>query len=282
MKLGILISTYNKTDDAKINMEIIRSLWAKLDYFSNIKIVHAYNGDPSWYPQKYLEDSLVRISNSGHYQGASELIDAGVAEFNSKNWDIDYVVSLTSDFWLIKPNFIKTVIEDLRSKDKLMATNWWGGNNPDKPDGPIKAMATDMFILDYQWMINSNMFPLNFREFKNKYEDIFYYEGKQIILERLMTSKFMKSVYDICKEDTNLNALVRSKVREIKERNDIFYHDEINNNWIRKEYWPEAGIVTVNSPIEKQKILKEMKLDVGPCSNNFINSSKLDYYNSHV
>jgi hypothetical protein len=62
--IGVLIYTYNRTDDAKINMDIIRNVWEKSKYFEKIKIVHAFNGEKSWYAKKYLENDLVVMKNS--------------------------------------------------------------------------------------------------------------------------------------------------------------------------------------------------------------------------
>lgn len=40
-KIGVLLYTFNRIDDAKINQEIIRNLWKTTDFLSDIKIVHA-------------------------------------------------------------------------------------------------------------------------------------------------------------------------------------------------------------------------------------------------
>lgn len=76
-ELGVVICTNKRIDDAKINMELVRNVWRGT---GPVRIVHSYNGDPAAYPDKYLEDDLVVTSNPGHFQGAGDLIDAGVAE----------------------------------------------------------------------------------------------------------------------------------------------------------------------------------------------------------
>lgn len=43
--LGILIYTYNRVDDAKINMEIIRNIWAK----PKLSVINKY------YDSKYFK-----------------------------------------------------------------------------------------------------------------------------------------------------------------------------------------------------------------------------------
>jgi hypothetical protein len=60
--IAVIISTFNRTDDARINMEIIREIWQKDPNLANIKIVHAYNGDEAWWPEKYLDSKTLVIS----------------------------------------------------------------------------------------------------------------------------------------------------------------------------------------------------------------------------
>ena len=110
LKIGFLIYTYNRIDDAKINMEIIRDIWTKSKLFSDIRIVHAYNGEKEWHPKKYLEDDLIFMKNPGHFQGAAELIDAGIKKFQEKYKNIDYVIVTAPDTWLIRPEYINKII----------------------------------------------------------------------------------------------------------------------------------------------------------------------------
>ncbi len=79
--IGVLLYTFDRVEDAYINQEILRNVWGTSGYFGSITIVHAYNGRQSWYPKKYLENVLIRQKNAGHFQGATELIDAGMHVF---------------------------------------------------------------------------------------------------------------------------------------------------------------------------------------------------------
>lgn len=54
--IGVLIYTYNRIDDAMVNMDIIRNIWEKSKYFEDVKIIHSFNGEKSWYPKKELEE----------------------------------------------------------------------------------------------------------------------------------------------------------------------------------------------------------------------------------
>src|SRR3989338_6988898 len=98
MKIGVLIYTYNRTDDARINMEIIRNTWQKSEMLKDVVIVHAFNGEKEWWPEEYLEDELLYLPNPGHYAGAALLIDEGIKTFQNKFQDVDYVIILETYF----------------------------------------------------------------------------------------------------------------------------------------------------------------------------------------
>ena len=53
-----------------------------------------------------------------------------------------------------------------------------------KPGNVLKVMAVDFYILDYK--CQASIFPLNFGEFKNKFGDLFYYQGGQVMVEKLI------------------------------------------------------------------------------------------------
>src|SRR3972149_8871074 len=125
MKIAVVISTYNRVDDAKINMEIIRAIWEKSNLFGNIKIIHSYNGKKQWYPEKYLEDSLVVTENKGHFHGAADLLDAGFLEIEKSEWNTDYAIFLAADTWLTKPAFILRLLNEIKEKNLYLATNTW-------------------------------------------------------------------------------------------------------------------------------------------------------------
>ena len=141
--LGFLIYTYNKVDDARINMELVRSLWHQSQLFQNIIIVHAYNGDRSWYSTKYLEDKLINLHNSGHYQGAAELIDAGIKVFEEQYAYVNYVVVLASDTWLVNPCYVAEILKSMQDNRLRLATCAW---NLDEEVSIFEVgMATDFF-----------------------------------------------------------------------------------------------------------------------------------------
>ena len=165
MNIAVVISTYNRVDDARINMEIIRNVWEKTNLFGKVNIVHSYNGKKEWYLEKYLEDSLIVTENKGHFHGAANLLDAGFLEIERCKWDVDYLVFLAADTWITKPDFILSLLNEIKEKKLYLATNTWDAL-PDKPGNVLKAMASDFFVLDYKWALDLNIFPLDYGKFK--------------------------------------------------------------------------------------------------------------------
>ena len=278
MKIAIVIYTYDRTDDAKINQEIIRQVWGKSGFFEDIKIVHTYNGLPNWYPQKYLEDSLVTTTNPGHFQGASDLLDTGYDEVLKQNWDVDYVVFLAADTWIVKPNFINLVINEMLEKKLYLATCAWGGL-PDKPGNIISACAVDFFIVDNHWCKKSDVFPLDYAFFYNKYFDLFYYQGGSPSVERLFMSHFLKAIHLETKSDVEFVVKAKEKIRVIFEREPVHEFIDQKGLYVRKMYWPEIGLLTHHNPKDRQAVYKELDLQPGKFSKTFTESKSLDYYN---
>ena len=278
MNIAVVISTYNRVDDARINMEIIRNVWEKTNLFGKINIVHSYNGKKEWYLEKYLEDSLVVTENKGHFHGAANLLDAGFLEIERCKWDVDYLVFLAADTWITKPDFILSLLNEIKEEKLYLATNTWDAL-PDKPGNVLKAMASDFFVLDYKWALDLNIFPLDYGKFKEKYEDLFYYQGGQIMVEKILMAHVFRAIHDQTNNDPELPALVKNKIKVIEEREPV--HEKIDENglWVRKMYWPKIGLITNHKSEEKKKILKDLGLNVGPNCKKLINSENLDYFN---
>ena len=103
MKIAVLLYTYNRIDDARINMEIIRNLWSQHPLLKNITIVHSYNGDKTLWPEKYLEDDLLYLDNPGHFAGAEILVNEGVKYISENYHDKDNMwnIGMAIDFAIL-------------------------------------------------------------------------------------------------------------------------------------------------------------------------------------
>ncbi|MFZ2664269.1 MAG: hypothetical protein WAX66_02820 [Patescibacteria group bacterium] len=279
MNVAVVISTYNRTDDAKINMELIRNLWKPTNLFNDIKIIHTYNGLKEWYQERYLEDSLVVVKNKGHFHGAADLLDKGFAEISKQHWSIDYVIFLSADTWLLDPNFLSKIIKEMDEKDLYLATNTWDAL-PGKPGNVFKAMAVDFFILDYKWALKSKIFPINYGEFKEKFEDLYYYQAQIIMVERILIAHFLRAIHKQTNIDSEIFILANKRIKIIDEREPVHERLDENNQYVRKMYWPEIGLITEHKPENKKIILKNLSINVGPNCKKLVNSEDSSYYNN--
>lgn len=280
MKIGVVIYTYNRIEDAKINMEIIHSLWQDSGLFDDIKIVHAFNGKSFWWPGKYLEDKLVIIKNNlSHFEGAANLIDAGVlALYKNYGSKIDYCIVLAADTWLINLEFVHKIIFKMIEDNQYLATCPWG--LPERNEFRDVGMATDFFIFNLGWTIKNKMFPLNYSNFRKRYVDFLYYLGqKNIMLEKLAFSRFMTALFNSCHNNNAMLFKINSKINIIKEREPV--HLKINKDgfWERRHYWPKIGLITHHEPEVKRKILKRYKDINGQAISKLLQSKNLSYYN---
>jgi GT2 family glycosyltransferase len=184
-KIGVVIYTYNRVDDARINMEIVREVWGKSKLFKSIKIVHTYNGEKEWYPKKYIEDVVVRTKNTGHFSGASKLIDIGISTLQKRYKKLDYVVVLAADTWVIRPLYIANTLKKMNKNREYIATCPWNSKTKKDPIWKLGQLATDMFVVDAVWAKKYKLFPFNYADFFKKYGELVEYQGKNVFLENI-------------------------------------------------------------------------------------------------
>ncbi|MDP3964164.1 MAG: hypothetical protein Q8Q20_00690, partial [bacterium] len=189
-----LISTHDRVEDARINMEIIRAFWKTSGLFSDIHIVHAYNGQKHWYPQAHLENMLIRKKNPGHFQGAAELIDAGMARIIKQFPRTDYVVGLASDTWLTKPAFVYGLLAKMKRRRKTLAAAAWGLPRRNNPFDV--GISSDFFIADFDWVRKYALFPLRYAEFEKRHGELLVYiKGSNVSLEKLFFARFQQACF---------------------------------------------------------------------------------------
>lgn len=275
--IGVLIYTYNRVDDAKINMEIIRNVWAKNKSLKDVKIVHSYNGNKQWYPKKTLEDHLVVTKNTWHFQGASDLIDAGMKDF-SKDKKIDYVIVLASDTWLINPEYVEGLLNKMQKESLVLATCSWG--LPERNEIGDVGVSMDFFIVDLNWARKSKMFPIDFKEFHDRYEDLFLYQkGGNVMLEKLFLARYLKAMNRAEGGAGSFRKKAFMKTLRIKEREPVHVKIDEKGNWIRTMYWPKMGLLTHHDPSPKKKILKKVNITNGKEIKRLLTAKDLSYYN---
>jgi len=277
LKIGVIIYTFNRVNDAKINIEIIRNLWPKEPMFSKVVIAHTYNGRKNWYPKKYLENVLIRMKNPGHFQGASDLIDAGMNILIQKK-DIDYAIVLAADTWLLKPEYISNTIREMRKRDLYLATCPWG--LPNRNDMRDVGVATDFFILDMKWAKKYMLFPLRYKEFYKKYgEYLLYKSGSNVMLEKLMLMRFMQAIKRMICSDNLYKAVAKEKIYWFSDREPIHSHINKRGLWVRKMRWDKIGLETSHDPLQKKEFLRKFDFCQGENTKRLLGSKDLSYFN---
>jgi len=279
IKLGFLIYTYDRVDDVRINMEIIESRWKSAGLFSDVKMVHAYNGQERWYPEKYLEDDLIRMGNPGHFRGASELIDAGMGVMREKYGDRDYVIVVASDTWLVSPEKTYRLIERMARENLLLATCPWG--LPERADIRDVGVAVDYFILDSKWAAEYSLFPLAYREFYEKFGELMLYQNaSNVMLEKLFLMRYLQAVRRMDPRDNEFRLTALSKMLMMKDREPVHSHRDERGMWVRTHYWESLGLLTHHESGPKKELLRSLGLMEGKYVRKFLKSGDLSYFNA--
>lgn len=277
MKVTFLIYTYDRIDDAHVNIELIRALYA--DMFDELKIVHAYNGEPDWY-EKSGEDVLLTTSNSGHFSGAAELIDLGMKHIQD-SYTVDYVIVLAADTWLLKPDYIAATLKEMQTKEQPFATCAWGS---DRVSELSKAgSALDFFIVDQHWALEYDMFPIDYAGFEARYGDLLLYqEGLPVFLEKVLLARYMAAAFKQHRYKTSRELHALNQVHLFTERQPVHEHSPEDDIPRRKGYVPSMGLAGFHNPEPKQAILRTLGISGGVAVKKLFSSEDLGYYNRGI
>lgn len=276
-KIAVVIVTYNRVDDACINMEIVRNHWAP--FFEDIKIVHAYNGDEKWYPEKHLEDDLIRIENRGHFQGAVDLIETGTKHVLDNYKEYTYAVVLSSDTWCVKPEYIRDVVAKMKSNNLFLATAAWGSN---KNNNIWEVgMALDFMIVNVPWAFEHELLPMRYEEFVEKYEPVVLYGYRSSVFpDRLFSVRFRQAIKKYAGDefiDNQQRQIAESHLYRMTEREPV--HSKSLFRKGRRMYFRKIGLVTHHYPQPKKKLLQKLGITNGKYIRNLLQAESLEYYN---
>lgn len=137
-KVAILIRVYDRVEDLRYNLQIIRSTWKEYDYH----IIVVSNGYPDGY--KIDAESISRIDsfialeqNAGHKKGNSQLLLEGRKAIPV---DCDYTIILEADTWMYKDRIVRQYIEFMQQAPNIV---WCSADWYDKD----YALATDFAII---------------------------------------------------------------------------------------------------------------------------------------
>ncbi len=283
--IGHLIYTYDRLDDARILQEISKNYLAK--ELGDIFLIHAYNGENSFGYEKYLEDKLIKIKNKGHFEGACDLINQGIAEAG-RNLDIDYLMVTASDTWLLNADYIKKIISEMKEMNKVIATCAWDDRGIVEPDinntmNLFKiGFATDFFILDMKWQRENKLFPLKFKSIARKFNDVkVFMTGHLVLLEDVLAYVYAK--FFIKKYNYNYGVYKREMIKSLYhmvDREPIHFRKE-DGIWKRKMEWPSLGIYTYHDEdVQKKKAVLQSNEEIsGVNIEKLRNTDDLSYFN---
>jgi len=148
MNLAIILRVYNRINDLKINIDIIRKFWKSNNYF----IICSHNGKDDGYliPDdiKPFFDVIVETKNDGHLTGNSKLIFAAL-EYIPQN--TDYVVLLEADTWIFDDALIYKYTNLMMKTGSVWASAEWIEK--------YYTLGLDFAIIDYNFIkSNSKIF----------------------------------------------------------------------------------------------------------------------------
>ena len=156
MKITILIRVYDRVEDLKYNLQIIRDTWKENDYY----IIVVSNGKKKGYlidPDSLeLIDKLVDLEeNAGHRKGNSQLLMEGVKYIPA---DSEFTLILEADTWVYGDSIQTKYTKLLKEQPNAV---WASADWYDK----YYALATDFaliksdYIREYPGIFNFELFP---------------------------------------------------------------------------------------------------------------------------
>lgn len=273
----VCITTFNRVDCARINMEI-----TKLNYTNQWPIVHACS-DKNY--TQYIEDILVPCEPKALQKGAFELLKQSVLVAHEK-YNPEFIIHLEADTWLMNQNIIEKYIKILQErKDSVIAASSWSfdktykwkiSNKPHKRlayllskitktigldwhIGWKKTMATQFFILkntkEFRAMINEMPEP-DPNGYLEKY-----------LFKKVIQKFGKKSIVKMIEREP-----VHPSNREICEKMEL-YSQHFPTNKLSKN--------SNNLDVEgkKETLERYLHLKKGLYMNKLLESKNLDYYN---
>lgn len=124
-KVALLIRVYNRIEDLKFNLQIIKDTWLEFDYY----IIVVSNGYADGYiidddSIHYIDTFITLNNNVGHKKGNAQLLIEG---YKSIPLDCDYTIILEADTWMYTDALILKYIIQLDESPNLVwaSADWY-------------------------------------------------------------------------------------------------------------------------------------------------------------
>jgi len=273
----ICITTFNRIDCARINMEII-----KLNYTNQWPIVHACS-DKNY--TQYIEDILVPCEPKALQKGALELLKQSILAAHEK-YNPEFIIHLEADTWLMNQNIIEKYIKILHErKDSVIAASSWSfdktykwkiSNKPHKRIFYFLSIITKIIGLDWHigWkrtMATQFFILKNTKEFRAMINEIPEPDPNGY-LEKFLFKKVIQKFGKKSIVKMNEREPVHPNNRVICEKMEL-YSQHFPTNKLSKN----SNILDVEG--KKQTLERYLHLKKGLHMNKLLESKNLDYYN---
>lgn len=145
-KIALLIRVYDRVEDLKYNLEIIRKSWTNADYY----IIVVSNGYPNGFvidesSKQYIDKLVILEQNAGHKKGNSQLLLEGIKYIPA---DCKYTIILEADTWIYTDQVILKYANLMNKRSEVV---WCSADWYDKD----YALATDIAIIKSDFIIQN-------------------------------------------------------------------------------------------------------------------------------
>lgn len=146
--VAILIRVYDRIEDLKYNLQIIRETWKGFNYH----IIVVSNGASNGYivdeaSKVLIDDFILLMNNAGHKRGNSQLLLEGVKRIPD---NCEYTIILEADTWSYTDRIVGKYIAEMDENTDVM---WASADWYDKD----YALATDFAIIRSSYIRNNPM-----------------------------------------------------------------------------------------------------------------------------
>ena len=256
----ICMTTYNRVDCARINMEII-----KLNYQKQWPIVHGCSNS-NW--GKYLEDVLVKREAKGLQDGALDLL-VNSLETANKEFHPDYIIHIEGDTWLMNQAILEKYIQKLEDNPKkvIAAARW----NQDKT---LVWKKSNRFKYYLSKILNPLRLNFHVRSNNTLSSQFFIIKNDPRIIAGLqslksvpLTSSLETELFKIINNNFGKSSMLFMREREPMHPN---YRDTCE----------ALALYCQHSPNDKLEVIKKYpSLKKGIYIKKLISSNDLGYYN---
>lgn len=292
--IAAVVMTHDRLDDARANIEIIRSCWTGPGAFSSVLVVHAYNGASDSDPVGQEADLSVRAPHGrGHFAGAADLIDAGTAAVAGQQPAPAYAVCLAGDTWIYRPDSLVRIVAEMADRGQRLAAAEWHvdpavhGVARNRSAGllPGSGLSTDCLIVDIQWAFRYRLLPLNFGNFLADHADILNYLQEIPLLERYLEGKLLSAARrEMAELGIRKDAWGSAGPRRARQLLRLIHERRIDPRGVdapsHKGHWPELGLISLEDAPAKQALLRSHPNLQGPTLSRLRDTIDTSWFNS--